>query len=650
VGRWGGPSGSVLELLAGDVVGREREAELLVAALDAGAHVVLEGPPGTGKSTLLRAVAVATQAPFAFVEGNAELTPARLVGHFDPSLLLAEGYQPSVFVDGPLVEAMRSGGLLYIEEVNRIPEETLNVLLTVMSERELTVPRLGRIAAAAGFLLVAAMNPYDTIGTARISSAVYDRMCRITMGYQDAVAELAVLDRWRGGADATWAALVVELVRRTRSHEAVRVGSSVRGAIDMVGLSSSIAALRGVPATDWTVGLDAALVALSGRMQLHDAVGGDPEGIIRELYADVFGPPDGRPDDARDDREEPQPPSQGDAPQRGPTPEPGRLRPRDGEQRTLEGADVQDALDDDPRRTTSRRELERHELCATVAPEVGELDEEALGGALADDADGALAFLADAVVATDEELRRRARLLAARVVLDRAKTAVLDPRGVRRLHAVPADRVGAELDVDASIDAVVAARAGRVAPALDDLVGRAWGRASIAICLVVDRSGSMAGPRVATAALVAAACAWRAPEDHAVLAFSRDVLVLQGLRRGHRSSEKVVLDLLGLRGTGRTGVAHALEAAEAQLARTSASRKLTVLLSDCDWNIGGDPLDAARRLDELLIVAPAGASAARELGRRCGAATVLADRPAAALDAICDALWRESGYRQQDTA
>ena len=157
------------------VLDREREFELLVAALDAGAHVVLEGPPGTGKSTLLRAVSGSRDVPFFLVEGNAELTPARLVGHFDPAQVLAKGYRPDIFVGGPLVEALRAGGLLYVEEINRVPEETLNVLITVMSEGELNVPRLGPVRAGAGFRLVAAMNPFDAVGTARISSAVYDR-------------------------------------------------------------------------------------------------------------------------------------------------------------------------------------------------------------------------------------------------------------------------------------------------------------------------------------------------------------------------------------------------------------------------------------------------------------------------------------------
>src|SRR6188768_4261671 len=162
----------LLERLGAHVVGRRRELELLVAALMADRHIVLEGPPGTGKSTLLRAVAQELGLGFEFVEGNAELTPARLVGHFDPARVLTDGYAPDVFVDGPLVTAMTSGSLLYVEEINRIPEETLNVLITVMSEQELHVPRYGRVPAGDGFRLVAAMNPFDAIGTARISSAV----------------------------------------------------------------------------------------------------------------------------------------------------------------------------------------------------------------------------------------------------------------------------------------------------------------------------------------------------------------------------------------------------------------------------------------------------------------------------------------------
>ena len=283
------------------VVGRKRELELVVAALHGGRHVLLEGPPGTGKSTLLRSVAEAMGVGFAFVEGNAELTPARLVGHFDPARVLTDGYSADVFVDGPLVSALRDGSLLYVEEINRIPEETLNVLITVMSEGEITVPRLGTVKSSAGFRLVAAMNPFDAVGTARISSAVYDRVCRVAMTYQHAEDEIEIVQRelrQRNSAQSVpidWVALVVEMVRRTRNHADLRFGSSVRGAIDTAVVATSLAAMRKTAVQDPAIGLDSALVALTGRVRLREGSVRTAEEVITEIFSDVFGvkPEDG---------------------------------------------------------------------------------------------------------------------------------------------------------------------------------------------------------------------------------------------------------------------------------------------------------------------------------------------------------------------
>src|SRR4051812_39349932 len=264
------------------IVGLRREAEILAAALATGIHVVLEGPPGTGKSTLLRAVADAAGLGVEFVEGNAELTPARLVGHFDPALVLEVGYKPEIFVDGALVTALREGRLLYIEELNRVPEETLNVLVGALAEGEIHVPRLGRVLASPGFRLIAAMNPFDAVGTARVSQAIADRMCRIAIGYQDAEGEREIVRRAHPSVlDET----AVSLTRLPREHPQVRMGSSVRGAIDLVRLGSGLAALRGEPDPvpgDGTFA-DAAIAALSGRLRLQEGCERTPEEVILEL-------------------------------------------------------------------------------------------------------------------------------------------------------------------------------------------------------------------------------------------------------------------------------------------------------------------------------------------------------------------------------
>jgi MoxR-like ATPase len=160
-----------------------------------------------------------------------------------------------------------------------------------MSEGELNVPRLGRIAAAPGFRLVAAMNPFDAVGTARISGAVYDRVCRVAMSYQSAEDEQAIVQRNTEGTaiDADWMAKAVSVVRRTRSHPDLRVGSSVRGAVDFAKVAHSLAELRGFTIDNPSVGVDAALVALSGRVRVREGSVRTSEEIITEIWQDIFG-------------------------------------------------------------------------------------------------------------------------------------------------------------------------------------------------------------------------------------------------------------------------------------------------------------------------------------------------------------------------
>jgi MoxR-like ATPase len=285
--------------IAAHLVGRERELELALAAVAAGRDLVLEGPPGTSKTTMLKAITEEWGIPLLFVEGNADLTPAKLVGHHNPARVLREDYSADNFVAGPLVEAMRQGGFLYIEEFNRAPEDTLNTLLTAMADRAIEVPRVGLIEAQPTFRVIASMNPFDNVGTTRLSTSVADRLNRIVVGYQDAESERGIVALRTGLLGPLAERIIpdaVALTRATREHPDVRQGSSVRGAIDCALVAHELFALRGFDESSGAPSdeayqatlFDAMLVSLSGRIHLDEAAETTPERVLREIWEDHF--------------------------------------------------------------------------------------------------------------------------------------------------------------------------------------------------------------------------------------------------------------------------------------------------------------------------------------------------------------------------
>lgn len=210
-------------------------------------------------------------------------------------------------------------------------------------------------------------------------------------------------------------------------------------------------------------------------------------------------------------------------------------------------------------------------------------------------------MVADLVHATDESLRAHARRLAARLVLDRSRSGRPTRTGTARPRLVPASR-GGDLDIDASLEAILTARGERRPEDLDELTARDWGRQDLAVCLLVDTSGSMNGERLAVAATVTAACVLRAPAQHAVVAFAGDVRVLQPLY-GATSAGAVVDQVLRLRGHGVTRLADALRVAVEQLATARARRRVVILLSDCR-HTDEDPVRVGQAVPELVVLAP----------------------------------------------
>ncbi len=286
----------------------------------------------------------------------------------------------------------------------------------------------------------------------------------------------------------------------------------------------------------------------------------------------------------------------------------------------------------------SRRELQRSEQFEQISPEVGEFDEQALADALDEDPDEVLSLLADLTGATDQRLRARAREIAGRLFLDLARTGPSRPRGVGRMVEQAYRIDGGDLDIDASTDEIVVARAEGRAVDPDRLRMRAWTTPQTALCVLVDRSGSMSGRPLATAALAAAAASLRAPDDYSVISFSRQPVVVKS-QEMTRPVVEVVDAVLALRGSGTTDLAAALLAAADQLARSTARRRIVIMLSDCRSTEPGDAVAAADAIEELVIIAPAGDDDdARDFARQTGAVVTTVTGPSEIADAFGRAL------------
>ena len=245
-----------------ELFGKEESIRYVVTALLAGGHVLLEDVPGTGKSSLVRALAAALGAESRRVQFTPDLLPSDITGiHF-------YNQQEGTFTlrRGPVFT-----NLLLADEINRATPRTQAALLECMEERQVTLDG-ETLPLPEVFFVMATMNPIEFQGTFPLPEAQIDRfLMKLHLGYPSEAAERQVVERVCGGEDRekpqTVASLddvtaaraeaakvyvspamrdyIVALVRATREQEKIRLGASPRGVVAMTKAARAYAAILG---------------------------------------------------------------------------------------------------------------------------------------------------------------------------------------------------------------------------------------------------------------------------------------------------------------------------------------------------------------------------------------------------------------------
>ncbi|HEY4022187.1 MAG TPA: AAA family ATPase [Pseudonocardiaceae bacterium] len=573
------------------LIGRGEELDVLAAALSAGRHVLIEGPHGVGKSLLVAQVCAAAGTRPVIVHGSSALTASALVGGHDPSVVLRRGYARDAFLAGPLVAAMHTGRVLYIDEANRVPADVVNALISAMSEAMLVVPRFGPVRAESGFRVVASVNPLDGVGTSALPAAFLDRAVRLALDYQNAADERAIVRARVAGAQPALVVRAVYAVRASRGHPDVRVGSSIRGAIDLVSIASFLARLDVDDA-----GLDAALLSLSSKIVLRSGVDRTVESVIRELWADAIISEHRAADrpGLGETSGEPLPPSSVE----------------------LAGEDEREACAPDTSSTARIAQLPS-EPSASGRGSVhgGALDSGQGAGPESEVATQTRQALAAFVRSSGRQhgagWARTARAAISRDLTDVERLAativVHRVRGVLPVSGQVGGRFATvrynfrsdDLDLDRTIAELVETPAPTSAHLwVHDRVPRRRG-----VVLMLDASGSMRGDRAIESATAAAASALALERDElAVVAFGTGAEVL---KRGEETvpAPELARRVLALRPHGLTDLSAGLEAGLGLLATMQSPVKVAVVMTDGVQNKGVDARVLAARYQRLDVLA-----------------------------------------------
>lgn len=562
------------------VVGRRRELKLILSAIFSGKAVLLVGPPGTSKSTLLHALCRTLGMCLHYIEGNADLTASKLVGYFDPAAVLQSGYIPENFNKGILTRAMESGGILYIEDINRIPPDALNALVTVLSEGEIHIPRYGRINALNDFRIVASLSVFG-IGPTKLSRAILDRFVKINLGYQSEEEEKEIVRRMTK-CEISWLInLGVKIARETRKHPDLRLGASVRGAIDFVSL---IVDLTQLDSLHEGYLLEIANLSFSSKIWKKASCERTEEEIVGELFRDALSNISIE----------------------------NSLKTTDVYEKGEISGDIWPGLDEARIKRMSRwlkllrQNVNSHRrnlyLLSTLGGYLSQIKNvDMLKDIFRGPASPELYLLMRHTL--DEQTKAVARELATHVIMNRAHNLTFFGlrTGERKRCRFDGDGL---IDIDRTVENIVE-KGEKYNLSMDDIIVTKRERAKRTCLLMIDASESMFPMKIGLAALAAAVlsyCYSSKDDFYGVIAFHSLPFILKPIEQDI-PVDKIVEDILTLNATrgSFTNYYRAFNVAFSEVSKMPSSRMEIFLMTDGAWTVGEDPRPLIRKSDVSRI-------------------------------------------------